>query len=193
MHDLVHGRGKVARDGHDLKITIRAKRSLFVTVFLAVWLTGWAFGEFTVLSILVFNPGPEAPWLLIWFAGWTVGGGLALLAFLWNVSGKETLRITPQDLTVTRSILAYRRRRVVNLPDVQNFRTAPPVFVSPDDDDNTPGIFRSWSTGALQFDHGEQTVGFGLEIDTSDAERILEIIADHYDYLAGKVPQPIDT
>jgi hypothetical protein len=67
-----------------LRVTLPPARSVPGMLFLAVWLTGWAFGEVQVTQQLL-SPADGAPqlFLVAWLIGWTVGGAFALATLIW--------------------------------------------------------------------------------------------------------------
>jgi hypothetical protein len=110
------------------RITIPAKRRWGMTVFLLLWLCGWAVGEVGVGMILVTGR-TKAPWgfLLLWLACWTYGGLLALFAVFWNMSGREVILINDQDLVVRRELGGFHREWGFALAAVRNLRYSPPI------------------------------------------------------------------
>src|SRR5882762_1075811 len=85
------------KDGPEgLEVVVPAKRNLFVMLFLLAWLGGWAFGEVSALRELISGAagGPKA-FMAFWLVGWTIGGGLAVFAWLWMLAGRERILLRP--------------------------------------------------------------------------------------------------
>lgn len=73
-----------------------------ISIFFAVWLSGWTAGEVSAVRSLMdlFGKGvcgwgeilPGA-FLMFWLAGWTVGGAFAWGAFLFSLKGSEIVTL----------------------------------------------------------------------------------------------------
>lgn len=168
------GRGQVERTATGLKITIPAKRNIFVVLFLGFWLIGWSFGEVAVL-IQVFS-AEKAPkiFLFAWLGGWTVGGVFAIYAWLWNIKGKEIINITRSELQHIHQLPIYKRSKEYDLSSITNLRAQ----------EQNISIFGSrngmefWgiSGGSIAFDYGRSTHKFGAQLDQAEAAHIINEI-----------------
>lgn len=154
-----------------LRIVIPARQHLFLMLFLAAWLCGWAVGEVTVLDQLLEGqlnePGAElfaAAWLILW----TVGGGFVLYALLWGIAGREVVVLTGQALVLRREIFGIGRSREFDLDHVRDLRFAPAVY-NPWD---SSAAFQFWGIGggSLAFDYGARTYRFGAGVDEAEAK-----------------------
>jgi len=106
---------------------------VFTGGFLAVWLTGWAFGECFALWILIqgaislltgrgldshhHGPPPLGPalaagaFLLVWLSFWTLGGVFALRELLRMIWAEDRLTPGPDGLEVVHQLGPFRSRR----------------------------------------------------------------------------------
>ena len=109
-----------------IEIIIPAKKNYFLIFFLAFWLAGWAFGEVTAIGEII-NTESKAPTLFMvaWLGGWTVGGGFALFAWLWNVKGKEIVRVDGMELKYKRDFVLFSRSKEYEIAHIKNLRTNP--------------------------------------------------------------------
>lgn len=103
--------------------------------FLLVWLTGWAFGEIAVISVLVAGVlkvlrGEEslsggmvglAAFLLVWLTFWTIGGIAAIRHVLSLVWAVDQIAVNPAGIGVQnklgpfRSFRELRRDQIVSI------------------------------------------------------------------------------
>lgn len=110
-------------------ILVQKERSIFLMLFLPVWLTGWAVGEFFALRELLVVGDSKTPksFLTIWLVGWTIGGLLAGVSWLWNTFGDEKVFIQSDLLTCDKGVGRFRRKQSVNINDIIEVRFSPPV------------------------------------------------------------------
>ncbi len=165
-----------------LRITIPARRNWLVILFLGFWLGGWATGELfagatlvrglaAILSGRVPDIGSAAGTLFIaiWLALWTVGGGFALLIWLWNLAGKEVVVIDGESLTIQKTVLGIGPRKQYEAAYVDRLRVS----------EDYGGSQGPWA-GALTFDYGGSTVRFGAGLTPVEARDVLARIADRF-------------
>lgn len=90
------------------RVVIPAPQLWPVTLFLGVWLAGWAAGEVSAVKALLeiarTQDGPLAllpgAFLLFWLAGWTAGGLFALAVALFSLQGREVATLSNGTLLV---------------------------------------------------------------------------------------------
>jgi len=132
---------------------MRGERRLGAAAFLALWLAGWAVGEWTVAERLFF--AEEAPagsgFLALWLALWTAGGILAFLALLRSLGGSEVVAVEGGQVTVRRR--PFGRRRAFPLPEVRALRVEPCAKPA----------------ATLAFDAGGRAVRFGAGLSPEEA------------------------
>lgn len=112
-------------------------------VFLSVWLLGWAAGEAFALAMVgglgwalisgrAIPNQPDSPllavllaaFLLTWLAFWTLGGLLALRAWLGCFWAEDRLRLTATDLEWQQRLGPWRRRRRLPRASLESVRLA---------------------------------------------------------------------
>jgi hypothetical protein len=160
-----------------LELIVPAKRNFFMMVFLLAWLTGWAFGEVTTIgellsgNILSGNTKGALTFLLFWLVGWTLGGGCAVLVFLWMLAGRERIALQPCLLAIRREIFGLGLTRDYDLAHVRNVRVSAGAF---DPFSWTTGA-RFWGIGGglVAFDYGAKTVRVAASIDEPEAAQIV--------------------
>ena len=175
-----------------LRITIPARRSWSIVLFLGIWLSGWVVGEVLAGTIMIrglaglLTGKTETvgdPWgtvgglgLLFWLALWTVGGVVALAMWLWNVAGKETVFINGESLTVRTSVFGIGRSRQYSAVYVDRLRAS-----GDRDRSQSP-----WG-GGLTFDYGGIAVNFGLGLSQTEANEIAALIGSRFPALTRAV------
>lgn len=172
-----------------LRITIPARRSWFTVLFLGFWLTGWAAGEIVVGGLLLRGvlamlrgqapdvaEGGGLLFMGLWLAFWTVGGGFALVTWLWNIAGKETVVIDGEALTIYKTVLGLGPAKRYDAAYVDRLRASEDPA-----DSQVP-----WS-GGLAFDYGGNTVHFGAGLNSAEAREVLARIADRFPTLTRGV------
>ncbi|MCR5612797.1 hypothetical protein, partial [Treponema sp.] len=91
------GRSTIEKIDGALQITIPARRHIFILIFIMAWFGGWAFGEFTVLNLLIdfFNKKTAgvSMFVVFWLIAWTVAGFFVLKYILWMICGREIIKV----------------------------------------------------------------------------------------------------
>jgi hypothetical protein len=172
------GRAIINEEFDYLEIICPAKRITFVFGFLAIWLCGWFFGEFTAIASLISNKGPDAndSFMLFWLCGWTVGGAFALRIFWWMLMGKEIVKAGQGTITITKKGAFFIKPKTYNLNDAKNFR------IQVTDDNYCSGWGSRGSkngldianAGTIRFDYGMQTIKFAEGVDEAEAGYLLQ-------------------
>jgi hypothetical protein len=165
-----------------LEITIPSRKNIFLILFLAVWLIGWAVGEVTVPSIFIKgNKDTGALFFVVaWFVAWTIGGAIAIYTWLWNVAGKEKVTINNLSLTIKRELFGYGREKEYEASHISNLRVSPQPF----NPFNFSASLQFWGIGGgvLAFDYGSRTYRFGSGIGEAEANHIIERIKEQYKF-----------
>ena len=168
-----------------LRVVIPARRSWALILFLGFWLTGWAAGEFFVGAMLIrgaiglITGDPQAAgdtggaiggtFMAVWLLLWTVGGGFALITWLWNVAGKEIVSVDSDALTIQKTVFGIGLSKRYATAYVDRLRAT-------GEQGDTQG---PWS-GGLGFDYGGGAVQFGAGLSQAEAKEVLERIADRF-------------
>lgn len=144
-----------------------ARRKIVLVLFLMLWLTGWAFGEYFALSE-IFGSGNVAGslFLLFWVTFWTLGGLFVVRVLLWNLFGSERLFVTEGMLVHSRGIGPFRRKYIHPLADVGDFR----LNLKGDPAGNAIPL------GSIEYRAGGAARSFGVGMTREEAEASLAAI-----------------
>ena len=162
-----------------LVINIPAAKNWPITLFIGLWLCGWAFGEVSVIHMLATGKtlGRGSLFLFGWLGAWTVGGYLAISLLLWSIAGHEIISLTPVSLVIRRDTLGFGRSREYDLPSVKKLRIAgSPInygWTSPS---------QSMLGGTIAFDYGSKTFRFGGGLDEAEASQLIERLKSRYSF-----------
>ena len=163
-----------------LRIVMPCRRSWFVICFLAFWLCGWAAAEVMVANQFVKGDSPPEGelFMLAWFGVWTVGGVVAIYAWLWQIMGKEILTVRGQMFKLRRDIGGFGFNKEYNLIQMRDLRIRP-VGASPLEFSSS---FQLWGVGGgvIAFDHAERTYRFGAGLDEAEAKQIMTAIKQRF-------------
>jgi hypothetical protein len=122
---------------------------------------------------LFFGRG-DAPKLFLgaWLLMWTVGGGVAIFAWLWMAKGVERILLRGDALVLKREVSGVGRTREYDLSHVGNLRVAPASW-NPYD---WSSAMQFWGIGGglIAFDYGARTFRFGSSIDEAEARDIAD-------------------
>ena len=159
-----------------LRIAIPGSRSWFVIGFLGLWICAWGVAEVMVpLQFLQGDiPSDAQSLLLAWFAVWTVGGVLAIYAFLWQAIGKEMAAAQGQVLITRRDIGGFGFNKAYDLSRIQDFRVGQSGFNPLD----ISAALQLWGIGGgmIAFDYEAKTHRFGVGLDENEAKQVVESI-----------------
>lgn len=159
-----------------LRVVIPYRRSWFVSGFLGFWISGWAVAEVMVpVQFLKGNaPAEGASLMYAWLAVWTVGGLLAIYAWLWQVIGKEIVTVHGQTLTTRRDVGGFGFDKVYDLVQMRNLHVEPAGFHPLD----VSAALQLWGIGGgvIAFDHGARTYRFGAGLDEAEADQAMTAI-----------------
>jgi hypothetical protein len=105
--------------------------AVFSFVFPPIWnvviSTRW--GKNSVAKRRPLAPQPGEEWLILaWFVVWTVGGVLALYAWLWQVMGKETVTVRGTTLSTRREIRGFGFGKDYDLMQINDVTCPKPAF-----------------------------------------------------------------
>ncbi|WP_299937756.1 hypothetical protein [uncultured Pelagimonas sp.] len=174
MPDYEFGRAFVEHNRSEVHIVIPARRKIFTTGFLAIWLCGWLIGEISALAGLII--GVTEPTSVFWLIGWTIGGFCVGVTLLWLLVGKEEIHLTADKVSLTRSIRLWTRTTICKSSNISKMRCEEPLVA----DTLNAGFFSLRSTGQIKFSYESKTFGFGLDLNEVEARRLLALILERY-------------
>ncbi len=188
------GRHVLMDNRFSLLIIIPSQKNIFRMCFLGFWLIGWAIGEISVLGILIGSifgfldnthgtssssiPSAAAGGLffILWLIGWTVGGGFALYAFFWQLTGKEKIEVSNDSVKIRRAIYRFGKISEYLTSHIKGMRVSPVTIGNNWLGWSGAASFWGISGGHLVFDYGSKTIRFGGGVDEAEARQILEEI-----------------
>lgn len=163
-------------DTGGFEIVIPARRNVFLTGFLSIWMVGWTFGWVSAFSELSSgrDGAPVDAFLAIWITVWTFGGAAAGVVLAWSIAGRERIRLGRGTLTISRKAFNVGPSREYDLSHVSRLRVASDAY-NPFDFGSS---LRFWGLGGgpLAFDYGASTVRFGASVDEGEAHELREEI-----------------
>jgi len=172
-------RSTINQRNGELTIEIPVKRNWFILLFLSFWLCGWVLGEIMV-PVMFFSKetqGPPMLFAIAWLGMWTIGGGFAILIWLWQINGKEIIRFTHNSLIKRKALFSFGRNKEFGLDYVKNLRISPQSY-NPFD---FSSALQFWGMGGgiIAFDYGAKTYRFGQCLDESEAKTIINNVNSH--------------
>jgi hypothetical protein len=180
---LPASRLRIERSPEVLTITIPVRRNWVVISFIGLVLLGWGLAEVhaSILLIVMLSRALTAPaGVAISAAGlliWSVGGYVILRWLLWELNGKEIIRVAPHHLTLEKANAVGVRPKYFDARLV--YGLCHHVLDEDDwDTSRTPSKFLIGATGALKFKYQKDTVRFADGVDAREAEEILRCIRE---------------
>lgn len=130
------------------------------------------------------TPSEGTALMVAWLAVWTVGGMVAIYAWLWQVMGKEMVIVHGQTFTTRRDIGGFGFDKEYNLVQICNLR-AEPVEFSPL---NVSAALQLWGIGGgvIVFDYGARTYRLGAGLDEAEANQAVTAIKKRHRIAGSK-------
>jgi len=112
--------------------------------------------------------------MLAWLGVWTVGGVVAIYAWLWQLMGKEIVTVHGQTFTVRRDIGGFGFEKEYELVQMRDLRVGP-VGMNPMDFSSS---LQLWGVGGgmIAFDYGARTHRFGAGLDEAETKQVVTAI-----------------
>jgi hypothetical protein len=147
-----------------LHVVARGRRNAGTSLFLGAWVIAWVVSE--ALGPSRFLPPETSPLTIaiVWYGLWTLGGLVAVYAFLWSLVGWEHIHAQRGALSLKRSIFGWGRTRVYDAARVRDLRLYSRAAVV--NLGKTPLI----GGGRLAFNYGASVVRFVDVISDTEAE-----------------------
>ncbi len=168
------------KDG-GLRLVLPPQRDVEVGLFYGVSLVLWGFVEVFVIRQLLFgSPAQPVAFLVAWLIAFTLVGGLTVLAFLWNVIGREVVTLDGETLTIRRAVGrlgwsgAYSRKKMCHLHAASRLPFGPFNGFGA----NNPQAWGAMN-GCIAFHYQYATHRFGAGIDEEEAKHLIAVIRQH--------------
>jgi hypothetical protein len=151
------------------------------------WCAGEFFAIRTLLEPSK-NDNPVNLFMLIWLTGWTFGGFTVLRLILWNLWGREVVTIGNGRIKLDKKGAIFYGAKSYDLNEAKDFRVFDDgnndsQFAFGNQRKNNP--FTLDTGGMIRFDYGLKTIKFAAGIDEAEAKFILSKLTDKK-YLASK-------
>jgi hypothetical protein len=156
----------IERTPDGLTVTMNVPRMTPISVFLAVWLCGWAVGEFSALRVLIeriAHPGLDLLFTAAWLLAWSAGGAAAAAFLALTLKGREIVTLAPDGLRRRIEAFGIGYTWCYEPPLVTDLRVMPAS--------RGPGAF-------FGFEYGQRRVRFGSGLTPDDAARIVEALLE---------------
>ncbi len=163
-----------------LRIVMPCCRSWFVICFLTFWICGWAVAEVMVAHQFVKGDAPPDGELLMvaWFGVWTVGGVVAIYAWLWQLMGTEIVTVRGQTFYSRRDIGGFGFDKEYQLAKMRDLCVRPVETGSLE----FSSVLQLWGIGGgvIAFSYGERTYRLGAGLDEAEARQVVTAIQQRY-------------
>jgi len=171
--------------GNGVEITIPAKLSIAVALFMTFWLCGWAVGLVAAGGRLLAGPAETGATLFLtaWLGAWIVGGAWAMTALGWMLIGREIVRTNVVELQHVRKIGPFSMSREYEMSQIKRLR----VFQG----DAAAAAYGTYNVGGpfgggtVAFDYGAATKRLGMGLDEAEAHMIVETLTKRFRNLAA--------
>jgi hypothetical protein len=161
-------------------VSVPVRPDWYVIIVGGFWLCWWALGE-VMATRLLFQDLGQVPlgvsaFILVWLTGWTIGGGITLYLWLWNVAGDELVAVGQGSLVLRRTVFGMGRYREFALAHIRDLHVVAPTSFA-----WTWGWASLISTlgGSVAFNYGARTYGFGFGLDGAEAKLLLDALRPH--------------
>jgi hypothetical protein len=185
-------RATIRQSPDGLTITIPSRKNWFLILFLGFWLAGWLFGEVIALHQVI--RGHSSHWasakesgpiglnlfLIGWLGAWTVGGGVAIITWLWNLVGVERVLLVRSTLTTKREVLGIGPTNEYELSSISNLR----INMGLSNVRFRMAPIQTMNGGTIAFDYGAKTFHFGVGLDEAEAQQIIAQLKSRYSFSA---------
>lgn len=170
----------IADTSGGLRLVIPGRRSVFVICLLGFWICGWAVAEVMVaIQLLNGDAPPEGEFFMsAWFSIWTIGGVLAVYAWLWQVMGKEIVIVRGQTFRTRRDVGGFGFDKEYDLLQMRDLRVWRAGFNPLD----LSSSLQLWGIGGgvIAFDYGARTYRFGTGLDEAEAKQVVTAITQRH-------------
>ena len=180
-------RVRITREPAGITAQVKARKQVFLTIFLPIWLTGWTIGGIAALTALLSGSNRE-PFLMVWLVGWLVGETMAVIIFFWTTFGEERISISNGMFTYQRHVFGIGPKRQYSLQELFNVRAA--GYFGALDGFNSALVQYGMKGGTVAVDnrHGE-AIRFGIALNEYEAQNLAAALQPYFANARG-VPAP---
>ena len=154
-------------------VVIPAQRSLFLVIFLTLWLGGWSAGGVAAMADLAAHP---KPFLAFWLLLWAVGEVMAVSTLLWMLAGRETLRVVGEHLEVSATLFGFGRRKLYRVADIRDLSSSVYQTYRYGRVQMDVPFLKAPTSGAVKFSYGARTLYAGVALDEAEGRMIVEAL-----------------
>lgn len=160
---------------NELTIIITGKIEKTKETLLLTWLLAWTFCGFFIISQLFMDyTREEKLYFIVFISFWAFFEFKILKVFRWRKWGKEYLRLTPEKLTIKKSITEYAKADDYFIENIKNWQIIPK---------SKTNFFQLaeksfWVLGddCIQFDYQFKTITFGMQLTEKETSSILKLL-----------------
>jgi hypothetical protein len=137
-----------------------------------------------VAELIIYLAGsvPAALTTPVVVAIWTILTVYAVYDLLWEIEGREIIRIDGKALTIKRGVWGLGRTRLFSLNEIRHLRFYPweerPLVAFRYLYWRQLRSRRAWKS--LAFDYGSRTCHFGIDLDEQEAKGLLKAITERF-------------
>jgi hypothetical protein len=161
-------RFEIEQDMGGERIRVRARRNVFVLLFLPFWLVMWTIGGIAAVGQFLQT---REPFIGLWLCAWAAGWLLAATTIAWMLWGSEVIGVIGGDLEIGHSLLGWTRSRLYRGSDISHLSAAESPFFSRYQF-SVPFLMRTRS-GAIKFSYGGRTVYAAQGLDEAEGRMIV--------------------
>lgn len=175
MESINNGKATITASINEMEVLIPSKKNWFTLIFGTAWLGGWYFALISALEgfLPIENEGINEVdgFMLFWLIGWTIGGIFVIGMLLWGYFGKETLKITANQVVLKKTVFGIGINKGFKKSAVKDIRFNKIEGASFSEKHK----WAIWGVGEgkIKFDYGMQTYSFGLAVADAEANYLI--------------------
>lgn len=194
-HVISSGNAVINERYDNIEVIIPSRKKISRILLLPLWLLGWFAGELfvgaaflhAILDILTYKikiaVEPLAVlFILLWLAFWTTGGIMIIRALLVMFFGKQIIKFSPYEISITDKIGWIGKERLFEMTQVRDFQIA--YRPEPKDDRRHPE-----KSDRLLFIYEDEKIEFGKGMNREEMESLIELLKKYLYLRQGNLPR----
>lgn len=189
------GRSIIKEKYDGIEVIVPSKKEFSKILLLPLWLLGWFAGELFVgaafvhafLDMMIHRTGiavePMAVvFILLWLAFWTAGGIFIIKSLLIMFFGRQILKFSPYEISITDKIAWFGKARIYEMTQVRDFHIS--QRHEPKDDRKHPV-----KSDILFFSYEDEKIEFGIGMKKEEMESLIELLKKYMFLRQGNLPR----